>query len=187
VKLARPALQTAAEAVVVALAITGDDDAFQELVGRRQKWLIDLMHRLCGERAQAEDLAQQAFIQAWRTIGALRSPAAFQGWLRQVAVNGWLQSARRGRLPLESLDDQDEAVFAAPNSEADGADDRMDLTRALALLKPGERLCVVLCYAEGLSHREIVEATGLPLGTVKSHVSRGAQRLRQALGDGHGR
>jgi RNA polymerase sigma-70 factor (ECF subfamily) len=136
------------------------------------------MRRLSGDGAMAEDLAQQVFVQAWRSLRTMSSPAAFAGWLRQVAVNVWLQEARRGRLmttPIEAVEES-----ALGHSELR---EQLDLARALALLPAPERLCVVLNYAEGLSHGEIVAATGLPLGTVKSHVSRGAARLRRLLGE----
>lgn len=166
-----------AEAAIVALAATGDDAAFQMLVQRRQAWMLGLMRRLSGDAALAEDLAQQAFVQAWRTIRALRSPAAFGGWLRQVAVNVWLQEARRRRLLTDSLETV--AEHALGHSELR---EHLDLNRALSRLGAAERLCVVLNYAEGLSHAEVAAAVGLPLGTVKSHVSRGAAKLRQLLG-----
>ena len=174
-------LAGAAEASVVALAVTGDDQAFAELVRRRQGMVRDLMRRLSGDRAFAEDLAQQAFVQAWRQLKRLRSPAAFGAWLRGIAVNVWLQEARRSSYRLETPEGD------LPEPEADGpaagdlAAARLDLSRALLRLKANERVCVVLAYAEGLSHGEIAEATGWPLGTVKSNVARGAERLRAWL------
>lgn len=181
------ALAGAAEATVVALAVSGDHQAFAELVRRRQGMVRGLMRRLCRDHASAEDLAQQAFVQAWRQLGRLRSSGAFGSWLRAIAVNVWLQEARRAPARLESP----EADLPEPEPEgpqpADLAAARLDLSRALLRLKAPERVCVVLAYAEGLSHSEIAEATGWPLGTVKSNVTRGAERLRAWLspqGDG---
>jgi RNA polymerase sigma-70 factor (ECF subfamily) len=179
--VSQQALAAAAEASVVALAISGDDRAFAELVRRRQGMVRELMRRLSGDAAFAEDLAQQAFVQAWRQLKRLRSPGAFGSWLRAIAVNVWLQEARRAPARLETAESE------LPEPEPDGppaadlAASRLDLSRALLRLKPPERVCVVLCYAEGLSHGEIAEATGWPLGTVKSHVTRGAGRLRAWL------
>lgn len=173
----RTGLAQAAEATVVALAAAGNDEAFDELVRRRQAWLRGLMRRLCGNAALADDLAQQAFLQAWQSLASLRVPAAFGGWLRQLALNVWLAEARRAALPLADIDLPDQA---APEVDI-GL--QQDLDAALSRLKPDERICVVLAYAEGLTHGEIATATGLPLGTVKSHVLRGATRLRGWLGD----
>ena len=175
------ALAGAAEASVVALAALGDDRAFAELVRRRQGMVRDLMRRLSGDRAFAEDLAQKAFVQAWRQLGKLKSPGAFGGWLRAIAVNVWLQEARRAPAKFETSEQDLPEPDAAGPGPGDLAAARIDLSRALLRLKTPERVCVVLSYAEGLSHGEIAEATGWPLGTVKSNVARGAERLRAWL------
>lgn len=174
-ELSRAALGAAAEAIVVALAITGDDAAYGELVRRRQAQIRDLLRRLCRNPALADDMAQQAFLQAWRRIRTLQAPGAFGGWLRRIAVTTWLQHLRSdpsGDAPGASLDEP-----AHEPTVAEG----MDLDLALSQLPPDVRLCVVLAYAERMSHREIAEAADLPLGTVKSHIARGAARLRELL------
>lgn len=165
-----------AEANLVTLAALGDERAFAELVKRRQATVRGLLRRLCGNAALADDLAQDAFVQAWRSLSQLRNAAAFGGWLKQVAVRTWLQYARKAKLAVEPLDDTTTVEAAVmPASE------RIDLDRALARLNPAQRLCVSLSYGEGLSHGEIADATGWPLGTVKSHVARGGARLREWL------
>ena len=177
----RGLLEDATEEDVVTLAMRGDDGAFNELVRRRQKRVRDLLRRLCGNHALADDLAQKTFVQAWRGIGALRDAGAFGGWLKRVAVNAWLAEARRVPAPI---DDDEEALLAAadraPSPERSAAG--IDLERALARLRPDERVCVVLAHGEGLTHAEIAEATRLPLGTVKSHVLRGSEKLKRLYG-----
>jgi RNA polymerase sigma-70 factor (ECF subfamily) len=170
-------LGQAAEAAVVALAMSGDVAAFCELVRRRQSWLRNLLRRLCRDPALADDLAQQVFLQAWRSLPGLRSVAAFGAWLRRLALNAWLAHLRAAPPATITLDAEDlaSAAVTLPGPE------RLDLDRALARLAPDERLCVVLAYSEGMSHGEISAATELPLGTVKSHVRRGAERLRALL------
>jgi RNA polymerase sigma-70 factor (ECF subfamily) len=163
------------ELSVVICAIAGDDNAYSELVRRRQSSVRQLFRRLCRDPSLADDLAQQTFLQAWRTINTLKSPAAFGGWLRRLAVNTWLQRVRSER-PLTSTEEIDELPVQPTLHE------QLDLDSALATLPPAVRLCITLAYAERMSHREICEATGLPLGTVKSHINRGAARLRQLLG-----
>jgi RNA polymerase sigma-70 factor (ECF subfamily) len=169
-------LGQAAEAAVVALAMSGDVAAFSELVQRRQSWLRNLLRRLCRDPALADDLAQQVFLQAWRSLPGLRSVAAFGAWLRRLALNAWLAHLRAAP-PAITMDTEDlaSAAVTLPGAE------RLDLDRALASLARDERLCVVLAYGEGMSHGEISAATDLPLGTVKSHVRRGARRLRALL------
>ena len=178
---ARGRLEDAPEDQVAALAISGDDGAFTELVRRRQKRVRDLLRRLCGNHALADDLAQKTFVRAWRGIGALRDPGAFGGWLKRVAVSAWLAEARRAPAPID--DDEDAfltAVDPAPSPERSAAG--IDLERALTRLGPDERLCVVLAHGEGMTHAEIAEATKLPLGTVKSHVLRGSEKLKRIYG-----
>lgn len=173
---ARAQLAGAAEASVVALAAAGDDLAFEELVRRRQASLRGLLRRFCGNAALADDLAQQVFIQAWTSLRTLRAPGAFGGWLKQIAVNAWLTQQRR---------QPQEFRVATAGQEASGVDPNpslaIDLDSLLARLNPNERVAVVLAYAEGLTHPEIAAATGWPLGTTKSHVQRGAARLRDWL------
>ena len=179
---ARPgvAIGRAAEAAVVALAMGGDRDAFSELVRRRQSWLRNLLRRLCRDPALADDLAQQVFLRAWRSLPTLKSVAAFGAWLRRLAINTWLAHVRSAPPPMASLDNVELPVPVEVASTAE----QLDLDRALAQLSREERMCVVLIYNEGMSHSEISLVTGLPLGTVKSHIRRGAQRLRSLL-DGY--
>jgi RNA polymerase sigma factor (sigma-70 family) len=177
-----PALGDASEVAVVALAMSGDDAAYGELVRRRQAAIRNLFRRLTQDPTLADDLAQQAFLRAWTSIRTLKSPSSFGAWLRKLAVNCWLQHARAKpqevALGEEMLLEQRAASVA----------ERLDLDSALATLAPDVRLCVVLAYSEGMSHAEISDSTAMPLGTVKSHIVRGAARLRdllQAYGDRH--
>jgi RNA polymerase sigma factor (sigma-70 family) len=167
----------AAEAAVVALAMSGDRRAFTELVRRRQSWLRNLLRRLCRDPALADDLAQEVFVRAWRSLPTLRSVAAFGAWLRRLAVNTWLAHLRSAPPPAVPLDSVEFSVPTHPGT----ASEQLDLDHALERLSRDERLCVVLAYNEGMSHGEITAVTGLPLGTVKSHVRRGAERLRTLL------
>jgi RNA polymerase sigma factor (sigma-70 family) len=171
------------EATVVALARIGDQPAFEELVRRRQSWLRNVLRRLCGDAALADDLAQQALLSAWRGIGGLRTSHAFGAWLKRLAVHAWLDHVRRHE-PLDLLDSASDTTVettACGGATPGGMESGIDLGRALATLPPHVRLCIVLSYAEGMSHSEIVDVAGLPLGTVKSHIRRGLEQLRRVL------
>ena len=170
------------EALVVGLARAGDRDAFADLVRRRQSWIRNLMRRFSGDASLADDLAQQIFLQAWRKVPDLQKPDHFAAWLKQIAVNIWLQHLRRHDA-LRHADDIDESHHSLARSSNGDHDIAMDLDRALATLSPPERLCVVLNYHEGMSHREISEASDMPVGTVKSHIRRGTEKLQQQLSD----
>lgn len=171
-------LAQAAESTVVALAMSGDVAAFTELVRRRQSWLRNLLRRLARDPTLADDLAQQVLLQAWRSLPRLKSVAAFGAWLRRLALNAWLAEVRAAQPPAVPMAAEElaSAVAVAPAAGVE-----LDLDRALARLAPDVRLCIVLAYSEGMSHGEISAVTGLPLGTVKSHVRRGAERLRALL------
>jgi len=160
----------------VNLARKGDRNAFAQLVRARQAWIRTLMLRCCNDAALADDLAQQAFMQAWRTLPQLRQSNRFAAWLKRLAINIWLQHVRK-RDPLEQADSDIEIPEARNNAPAL----ELDLDRALATLKDHVRLCIVLSYHEGMTHDEIAELTGMPLGTIKSHVRRGTQRLQEIL------
>jgi RNA polymerase sigma factor (sigma-70 family) len=186
-------LGEASEVAVVALAMNGDDAAFGELVRRRQEGIRNLFRRMTRDPTLADDLAQQAFVAAWKSIRSLKSPSAFGAWLRKLAVNCWLQQARLKKHEV-ALDEAGAVEAGAVEAGAveggwvSTTADRLDLDRALAALPPDARLCVVLAYSEGMSHAEISDSTAMPLGTVKSHITRGASRLRELLhayGDRH--
>ena len=164
------------EAFLVGLARTGERGAFEELVRRRQSAIRNLMRRCCHDETLADDLAQQVFLQVWLKIRTLKEAGAFGAWLRRLAITVWLQHQRK-KDALENADEfmDDEAAPAVTPGLA------MDLDAALATLPAHVRLCVVLSYAEGMSHAEIADVADLPLGTVKSHVRRGTQRLQQLL------
>ena len=165
------------EALLVNLATKGDRVAFAELVRRRQSWVRTLMRNCCGDMALADDLSQQVFLTAWRKIRQLKDVDRFGGWLKRIAVNTWLQHRRRNDV-LQHAEDAEITALTHKDQTSVG----MDLDRCLALLPAAVSMCIVLSYHERLTHDEIVELTGLPLGTVKSHIRRGSERLRELLG-----
>ena len=173
-------LAEATEAALIVAAQAKDQAAFGELVKRRQGWARALLRRMCQSHAEADDLAQEAFIKAWDRLRDLETPAAFPGWFRRIAVTTFLMAKRRQKAVFEEITDASPLASEESTPEA-AAGAKVDLERALARLSDAERLCVTLNHGEGLSHSEIVEITGLPLGTVKSHVLRGTDKLRRLL------
>jgi RNA polymerase sigma factor (sigma-70 family) len=164
------------EALVVSLAAKGDREAFAELVRRRQSWIRNLMRRCCNDPVLAEDLAQQIFLQAWRKLRQLQDASKFGPWLKRLAINLWLQHQRK--LDVLVNTDSEEHVELTSSDKTSVA---IDLDRALHTLTGDVRACIVLSYHERLSHAEIAELTGMQLGTVKSHIRRGSERLRHIL------
>ena len=164
------------EALLVGLARKGNREAFAELVDRRQLWIRNLMRRCCGDITLADDLAQQVFLQAWRAIPRLQKASRFGAWLKTTAINVWLQHLRKND-PLRNADEEDDKT----RTHKDTTGVAMDLDGALAQLADDVRLCIVLAYHEGMTHDEIASVSGIPLGTVKSHIRRGTKRLRDKL------
>ncbi|HET8698146.1 MAG TPA: RNA polymerase sigma factor, partial [Gammaproteobacteria bacterium] len=167
-RLSAAELRDAADPLLIALACAGDSQAFTEIVKRRHQRVRKFMYHLCREPQTGDDLAQQVFLTAWKSITQLRTAAAFDGWLKRIMVTTWLEELRRRKIVYE--------VELAPENDPrvhlDGAAEGIDLDAALATLPPQVRLCVVLAHSEGMSHTEIAALTKLPLGTVKSHVTR---------------
>ncbi|HTR01478.1 MAG TPA: sigma-70 family RNA polymerase sigma factor [Candidatus Acidoferrum sp.] len=167
----------ASDATLVLLARERDQQAFAVLVERHQQWLRNLLRRLSHDRALADDLAQQVLLQAWGALPDLQAGQALPAWLKTIAVHTWLKQLRRND-PLFKLDQDAELPEQAVENTSAMA---LDLNRALAQLGAAVRLCVVLSYHEGMSHGAIADLTGLPLGTVKSHINRGGAQLREYL------
>lgn len=175
-RLATDFLSKSPETVLVGLARTGNRDAFAELAARRQAWIRNLMRRCCRNVDLADDLAQQVFMQAWRTLNQLQDAERFAPWLKRLAINTWLQHKRRND-PLRGAAEHDDTN----STHRDSTGVAMDLDRALSTLRDEVRLCIVLSYHEQMTHVEIQEFTGLPLGTVKTHIRRGTKKLQDVL------
>ncbi len=156
--------------------VVGSDDrhAFAELVRRHQSAVRTLLRRLCrSDAALADDLAQETFVKAWRGLAGFTGSARLSTWLHRIAWNAWASHARRRPAPEPPPPD--------PRREADAVLDHRDLERALASLRDEERAAIALAYAEGLTHEEAAEILGWPLGTLKTHVARGKEKLRRLL------
>ena len=164
------------EPFLVSLARAGDRSAFEELVRRRQSQVRNLMRRFCNNDALADDLAQQVLMKVWLKLRQLRKVSAFNAWLKRLAVTTWLHHVRKND-PLRGAGE----IIGNEGARSDATGVGMDLDHALARLEPHVRLCVVLSYNEGMSHREIAKATDMPLGTVKTHIRNGAQQLQEIL------
>jgi RNA polymerase sigma factor (sigma-70 family) len=161
--------------------VLADDDrhAFAELVRRHQSDVRGLLRRLTGgDGARADDLAQETFLKAYRSLASFRGQGRFQSWLFGIAYRAFLSDVRRKSESPATERQQAEA----PHPEA--ANDpgmRYDLERALALLRPEERAALALTFGQGLPHEEAAEILQCPLGTLKTHVNRGKARLRELL------
>jgi RNA polymerase sigma-70 factor (ECF subfamily) len=168
------------EARRVAQARAGETAAFAALVDANQQAVRGFLRRLTGNWADADDLAQEAFLTAWRRLDRFDGRASFRVWVCGIGYRLARDARRAGRRRMARdaawNATQDEASQPGSASEA-----RLDVRAALAQLPMEQRAAVALCLGDAMSHTEAAEALNLPLGTVKSHVTRGRARLQAAL------
>lgn len=173
---------------LVQRALAGSQDAYRDLLLRYQRPVLSLIRRLVRNSAQAEDLAQEVFLKAFRALESFDQRRKFSSWLFKIAHNTAIDQLRRKEVvtvPLETPDrDQPDLVAILPDSGAEtpaGRAERRDLATAIegavASLKPLYREVVILRYQEGLAYEEIAEVTDLPLGTVKTHLFRARKAM----------
>lgn len=177
------------DGALVEAAASGSREAFDELVRRHQSGIVTLVRALTAGGSDAEDLAQEVFVRAWRSLRGFRGESAFRTWLHRVAINVVRTSqTRRSRLLrvfVPSGGTRDEA----PPPEQPDSDEPVDtalarrqiVERALATLPSDLRLAVTLRDVEGLDYKEIAAALDVPIGTVESRIFRARQRLRPLL------
>ena len=163
--------------------ISGDRSAFDVLVRRHEDRLFGMALRMTGNRADALDATQDAFVAAFRRAASFRGDAAFGTWLYRIGVNAAQDLLRKRR--REVVRDVEESDEPASDAGVDRVDEsvaaRVDLARALALLPDEYREAVVMHDLGGVPYEEIARLTGAKMGTVKSRISRGRRRLAELL------
>ncbi|MDP1632058.1 MAG: RNA polymerase sigma factor [Caulobacter sp.] len=167
------------DAPLVRAARAGSQAAFSRLVERHQQGLRGFLRRTVG--SDADDVAQEAMTAAWTGLSRLRDDEGFRSWLYGVAWRKALSHIRSTTRATRRDQDWSETLSAGEGGLS--TEDRLALRTAMAALPADQRAAVALCLGEGWSHAEAAEALGLPLGTIKSHVARGRDKLLQALGD----
>lgn len=173
---------------LVRAAAKGDEDAFGQLVRLYENKVYHLALRMCGNEEDAADVAQEAFLAAWRALPSFRGEAGFATWLYRLTSNAAIDHLRRTkRQKAEApLDDEELGVNAVesgpgPQEAAEGAELRDLVAQGLRQLSDDHRQVLVLREIQELSYEEIAGALGLDLGTVKSRISRARGALRKIL------
>lgn len=161
----------------------GDQDAYRLLVERYQRQVIGLAWGLLGNRADAEDAAQDIFLRAFRGLGSFGGRSTFRTWLFRIALNAarTFRRSREGRPEDLAGGSADLDVTPGAGSLETEVIARDSVRRALAALPPDMREAIVLRDVNGLDYREIAEALAIPMGTVESRIFRGRARLREVL------
>lgn len=153
----------------------GDHDAFATLVREHESMVYSIAWHFFRDRDRAEEVAQEVFLQLYRSITAIHSPAHLLFWLRRVTSNRCIDESRRWRFRPMALADIPE-----PRSTGEESDPLLGrrLGRLMLQLPPDQRIVITMRYQEGLEPAEIGDVVGMPVNTVKSHLRRGLARLR---------
>jgi RNA polymerase sigma-70 factor (ECF subfamily) len=177
---------------LITRAKKGDQDAFGQLVLAHQNKVFSLCVHLLNSREDAEDMAQEAFLKAWRSLGGFQGESSFATWMHRLTTNVCLdhlrkQARRQNISTAVSLDDE-ESGWTAPADHTQDPQRRLEqqeqrelLTKALNELPEHHRRLIIMREVSGLSYQEIADALDADLGTVKSGISRARERLRKIL------
>ena len=161
----------------------GDAGAFDELVRRHQKTVLNIAWRYCADRAVAEDLAQEVFVKVWRARVSYQPSARFSTWLYRIAVNRCLNEIRSrpkdAPLPVEEALEEREG--GRPQDELDRVEVRAAVRRAVDDLPANQRMAMILSRFHELPYEEIAEAMSVSLEAVKSLLFRARENLKTAL------
>lgn len=176
------------EAEAIERAKQGDEAAFEVLYQLHKRRVYSLCLRMVSNPAQAEDLAQEAFLQLFRKVGTFRGESAFSTWLHRMTVNVVLMHLRKKGLPVVSLEETIETDEETQKKELGGEDlklagslDRLQLQRAIDKLPPGYKSIFVLHDVEGFEHNEIATMVGCSIGNSKSQLHKARLKLRDYL------
>lgn len=177
------------EAEAIERAKQGDAKAFQALYDKHKRRVYSLCLRMTANTAEAEDLAQEAFLQLYRKITTFRGESAFSTWLHRLSVNVVLMHLRKKSLPVVSLEettqsseeDSPKKDFGADDIALAGSIDRMRLQRAVDSLPPGYKMIFVLHDVQGYEHNEIAKIVGCSIGNSKSQLHKARMKLRDLL------
>lgn len=167
------------DARLLELFLEGAEEAFEIIMRRHEDRIFSLALRMTGDRSDALDATQDAFIQAFRRARSFRGESAFGTWLYRIAVNAshdLLRRRARAPIPAEEVPEE-----AAPGRVDERASVRVDISAALAELQEDYRIAVVMHDLGGIPYEQIARETGVGIGTVKSRISRGRRRLADLL------
>ena len=176
---------------LVARTVAGDDGAYTVLVERYSDFVYTVVLRVVRSEEDARDVAQEAFVRAHRSLSRFRGDSKFSSWLYRIAVNRALTHLKRRKSRPDTVEYTStspvEAEFSSRRAVEDPEERVLDLEfrsrvrKAVAKLPPRYRAAVTLFYLEERSYKEVAEALGVPMGTLKTHLHRARAILREEL------
>ena len=178
------------EQELVRSAQRGSEDAFEALVRAYEKRIYHLALRMCGNAEDAYEIAQEAFLAAWRGLRFFRGESSFSTWIYRLTTNAAIDFLRRRQRQeggeAVSLDDEDTFLEVpdpapSPHRQAERLELREAVAQGLQTLSPEHRQVLLLRELQGLSYEEIADCLDLEVGTVKSRIARGREKLRKYL------
>jgi RNA polymerase sigma-70 factor (ECF subfamily) len=178
------AVATVTDGELIALALAGRGDAFGNLVERYERAVYHLAYRTLRDVEDAKDATQEAWVKAYRALASFRPEAKFSTWIFTICYRVCCDRlAKRKRLSGEEIPDLADPA-AGPERLYEAAEEAARLRAAIEALPEKYRVVITLFHLQGKQYEEIAAVLGLPLGTVKTHLFRAKDLLRQALGDG---
>lgn len=190
-------IQALTDQEVVALARSGSEAAYRELLRRYERPIFSLIFRMVRDRELSEDLSQETFVKALNALDSYRPEFKFSSWIFKIANNAAIDHLRRRELDTLSLEGSPHAstpdaieatalqIGARQESPLDTVEAKelgKQIETAIGKLRPEYRACILLRHVDGRPYEEIAEILGLPLGTVKTYIHRARNELREALG-----
>ena len=181
-------LASANDSDLVATAINGQEGSFEELVRRYQRPISAYVYRMVGNYESALDLTQEIFIKVYASLRRYRSEFKFSTWIYKIAHNAAVDHLRRSSTREQSLihgseGDQFELPIESrrlsPEQESERKERRVEIESVVRALPANYRELIILRHSQDLTYEEIVEVTGLPLGTVKNRLFRAREMMRQ--------
>lgn len=184
-------LSSADDQLLIQQCLSGNTEAFGDLVLRYQDRLFHSLTLMVGSQDDARDLAQEAFVHAFRKLDSFRGDAAFYTWLFRIAVNATIsfrrRAARQKTTSVDSLKDAagaeppDQRSDSSPSSQIETEETQQLVRQALSELSDEFRMALVLTEIEGLSYEDAAETVGCPIGTIRSRIHRARNELREKL------
>jgi RNA polymerase sigma-70 factor, ECF subfamily len=190
------ALIQATDHDLIALAASGSEKAYRELLDRYQRPVFSLIYRMVRDREKAEDLAQETFVKVFNHIDSFNPKYKFSSWIFKIASNLTIDAIRKKDLDTVSLDgsrnastaDEIDATRITVESRDENPEEFLEakelgqeIERAIGELRQEYRTAILLRHVEGRPYEEIAEIMGVPLGTVKTYIHRARGELRETL------